>query len=79
MFIWRYYGNPFGVNNERTYLDNAFDAVDGAAEEAFEFGVVVGVVRVTDAHEQNVGRKTRKQNGRTFRLQFQDQILVAKI
>ena len=69
MFIWRYYEDPFGANH---YLDNAFDAIDGAAEEAFEFGVVVGVIRVSDAHEQNVGRKTRKQNGRTFRLQFQD-------
>ena len=40
-------------------LDDALDAVDGAAEKTLELGIVVGVVRVSDAHEQNVGRKTR--------------------
>ena len=44
---------------QNNHLDDAFDAVDSATEQAFEFGVIVGIIRVSDAHEQDVGRKTR--------------------
>ena len=58
-----------------TDLDDALDAVDGAAEETLQLGVVVGVIRMTDAHEQDVGRKTRQKRSRALWLQFQDKIL----
>ena len=48
------------------YLDDALNAVDGAAEETLEFGVVVGVVGVSDAHEEDVGRKTGRRVAALF-------------
>ena len=39
------------------HLDDLLDAVDGVSEQGPHLLVVVHVVRVTDAHEQDVGRQ----------------------
>ena len=47
-----------------TDLDHFFDAVDGAGEQRLDLVVVVDVVGVSHAHEEDVGWEARDQAGR---------------
>lgn len=40
-----------------TYLQHLLDAVDGGGEQGMHFLVVTDVIRVSDAHVEDVGRK----------------------
>jgi len=41
-------------------FDQFADRADGTSQESFDFNVAVDVIGVSDAHENDVSRKTRK-------------------
>ena len=41
-------------------LDSFLDGVDGTRQKTAHLVIIVDVVRVTDAHEQHVGRQARQ-------------------
>ena len=52
------------------YLDDLLDAVDGVRQQAPDLVIIVHVVRVADAHEEDVGRETRQLLGSYARPQI---------
>ena len=53
-----------------TCLDDFLDAVDGAGEERAHLLIIVHMVRVSDAHEDDVGEQARQLLDRHARLQI---------
>lgn len=49
--------NPFKTEEANAYLQHLLDAIDGGGEQGVHFLVVVDVIRVPDAHVEDVGRK----------------------
>lgn len=53
-----------------TYPQHFLDAVDGGGEQRMHFLVVVDVIRVPDAHVEDVGREARNRSRHCLGLQI---------
>lgn len=70
---------PTHHHGHTPHLDDSFDAADGGVEQSADSLVVVDAVCVSDAHEDDVGRKSGQQIDRySTRLQiWEDQQYVS--